>query len=99
MSCVGGDSQLARMLSQEGGAMSNRLHSIAETAQAWGVSKDTVRRLLGSAKVRSVRIGRRVMIPADEIQRVCTEGTAGGSRWHLPPTDSRDSASGAGGLR
>lgn len=57
--------------------MSNRLYSIAETAAEWGVSKDTVRRLLGCGKVRSVRIQRRVMIPAEEVLRICAEGTGG----------------------
>jgi excisionase family DNA binding protein len=60
--------------------MSNKLHSIAETAESLGVSKDTVRRLIESGAVKSVRIARRVMVPESEVERACTHGVGARGR-------------------
>ena len=54
--------------------MESKLWSIADTANSLGVSKDTVRRLIKSHAMKSVRIARRVMVPESEIDRACNHG-------------------------
>jgi excisionase family DNA binding protein len=54
--------------------MVSRLRSIGEAAHAMGVSKDSVRRLIRAGALRSVRIGKRVMIPESELERACLRG-------------------------
>lgn len=51
-----------------------RLRSIAEASVAWGVSKFTVRRLIGGGFVKSVTVSTRRLIPEDEVERVAHEG-------------------------
>ena len=43
--------------------------SIREFAGRLGVSKDTVLRAIARKEIRAVKFGRRVLIPADELQR------------------------------
>lgn len=50
------------------------LFGIAEAAKAIGVSPDTVRRLIKAGALKSVRISRRAMVSASEIERVCAQG-------------------------
>jgi len=50
------------------------LRSVEEAAEIWGVSPWTVRAYLRQGKIRPVRIGRRVLIEAQEIQRLIDEG-------------------------
>jgi excisionase family DNA binding protein len=40
-----------------------------------GISRTTLYRLISGGKIRAVKIGRRLMIPSDEIERVVSEGT------------------------
>ena len=54
--------------------MGNQLVSIAETAKALAVSKDTIRRLIDRKELLAVRVSRRVLIPASEIERACAHG-------------------------
>jgi excisionase family DNA binding protein len=42
-------------------------HSVADVAKLLCVSTKTIRRLIGSRKISSVRIGRRVVIPAEAL--------------------------------
>ncbi|MGA2075007.1 MAG: helix-turn-helix domain-containing protein [Terriglobia bacterium] len=58
--------------------MSKRLHSIAETAEYLGVSKDTIRRLINRKVLLAVRISRRVLVPLSEIERACQQGVGRG---------------------
>lgn len=44
--------------------------SVRETCAALGVSRSTVYRLLKDERLRSVHIGRRVLIPVSEIRRL-----------------------------
>ena len=48
-----------------------KLLSIADAAQQLGVSKDTIRRMMNAGDFHIVRVRRRVMIPAEEIERIC----------------------------
>jgi excisionase family DNA binding protein len=54
--------------------MENKLESIAKASQRLGVSTFTTRRLIKSRELRAVRIGKRVLVPESEIQRVIAEG-------------------------
>jgi len=45
---------------------------VAEAARALGVSAKTVSRLVAAGTLRSVRIGGRRLIPADELRRLLT---------------------------
>ena len=56
------------------------LKSIEEAADIWGVSPWTVRAYVRQGKIRPVRIGRRVLIEAQEIQRLIDEGRDAESR-------------------
>jgi len=51
--------------------MEPTLVGIREAAAALGVSRDTVRRLIASSQLQSVRISRRVLVPISEIRRIC----------------------------
>lgn len=54
--------------------MENRLESIAATSQQLGVSTFTTRRLIKAGELRAVRVGKRVLIPQSEIERVIAQG-------------------------
>jgi len=54
--------------------MENRLESIAATSQRLGVSTFTTRRLIKAGELRAVRVGKRVLIPQSEIERVIAQG-------------------------
>lgn len=51
------------------------LFGLRETGESLGVSLFLIRKLVRTGKLRAVRINRRVLIPATEIQRLATEGT------------------------
>lgn len=51
-----------------------QLYSVAETAYLLSIGQRTVRRLIHTDAIRSVRINRSVRIPADEIDRIVAEG-------------------------
>lgn len=46
-----------------------QLFSIGRVAQRWGISRDTVMRLVRTRELRSVCIASRRMIPLGEIER------------------------------
>ena len=45
-------------------------YTAAEFAKAWKVSQRTVDRAIARGEIRVVRVGRRVLIPAQEIRRI-----------------------------
>jgi excisionase family DNA binding protein len=47
-----------------------------ETAAALGLSRSTIKILVSSGKLGAVRVGRRVLIPAREIERFLQGGHA-----------------------
>jgi excisionase family DNA binding protein len=51
-----------------------QLFSVQETAERWGVSSFTVRRLIDSGELRSVTIAARRLVPISEIERCEVEG-------------------------
>jgi excisionase family DNA binding protein len=54
--------------------MEDRLTSVDEASERLGVSSFTTRRLIKSRLLRAVRVGKRVLIPQSEIDRVIAEG-------------------------
>jgi excisionase family DNA binding protein len=49
--------------------------SIPEAASALGVCPRTIYSLMGSGNLRTIRIGRRRLIPRDELNRLGAEGS------------------------
>jgi excisionase family DNA binding protein len=54
--------------------MESKLMSIAEAASTLSVSKDTVRRLIRSGKLRQIRISRRVLLSRESIASIISGG-------------------------
>lgn len=52
----------------------NDLFSIAGSAEKLAISPWTIRAHLKRGTIRSVRVGRRVLIPRKELERLATEG-------------------------
>ncbi len=51
-----------------------RAHSFSEGQRILGISRSTFYRLEATSKIKLLRIGRRTLIPADEIERLLKEG-------------------------
>jgi len=49
-----------------------KLYEVPAAAATWSVSTWTVRKKIKSGEIRAVRIGRRVLIPESEIERIAT---------------------------
>lgn len=54
--------------------MTKFAYSVQETAAALGVHPNTIRQLMKSGRLGSIRIGRRVAIPAVELERFSQVG-------------------------
>ena len=61
---------------QEEAVMADSLIGLKIAAQRLGVSEFTVRRRVKEGLVRSVRLGRRLLISESEVDRVIREGCA-----------------------
>lgn len=48
-----------------------RAYSIAESAIRLSVSTATVRRLISDGTIRTIRLGRRVLIPVKIVEQLC----------------------------
>lgn len=64
----------AGRLEQKLAEVYERLNSVKETSKTFGVSTFTTRRLIKAKQLRAVRVGKRVLIPQSEIDRVIAEG-------------------------
>ena len=51
-----------------------KLLSVDEASRVLAVSTFTVRRLVKNGKLRSVRVGKRLLLPETEVARVVSEG-------------------------
>ena len=58
--------------------MTQRLLSISQAAELLGVCPDTIRRLADRGKLKLVRVARRVLVPAEEIDRIAQQGESCG---------------------
>jgi excisionase family DNA binding protein len=61
-------------------AGSRLAYSVREAAEALGVSADLVRDLIRRGELRGVRVGRRVLIPSEELASWCGRRPAGDER-------------------
>ena len=52
----------------------DRLASVEESSRRLSVSTFTTRRLIKTKQLRAVRVGKRVLIPESEIERVIAQG-------------------------
>ncbi len=52
-----------------------QLYTIPETARTLRLGESTVKTWLSQGKIGHVKVGRRTLITAEEIQRVVAEGT------------------------
>jgi excisionase family DNA binding protein len=52
----------------------DRLEPIEGVSKRLAVSTFTVRRLIKARQLRAVRVGKRVLVPASEIERIIAEG-------------------------
>ena len=52
-----------------------RLRTVAEAAQEFGLSVHTVRAWVAARRIAHVRLGRAIRIPAEEIRRIIQENT------------------------
>jgi len=51
-----------------------RAYSFRDGESILGISRSTFYRLEAASKIKLIRIGRRTLIPADEIERLLKEG-------------------------
>lgn len=51
-----------------------RLHSVEEVSKRLAVSTFTTRRLIKAKQLLAVRVGKRVLVPQSEVDRVMTRG-------------------------
>ena len=52
----------------------DRLASVEESSRRLSISTFTTRRLIKAKQLRAVRVGKRVLIPESEIERVIVQG-------------------------
>jgi excisionase family DNA binding protein len=63
----------------EGGQMTEtreRLESVQDASQRLAISTFTTRRLIKTKALRAVRVGKRILIPQSEVDRIVSEGTS-----------------------
>ena len=53
---------------------------VKEAAEAVGLSHWTIRKFIREGKLRSVRLGKRVLVEPGELQRLIEAGRIGGNR-------------------
>ena len=59
-----------QVLRQQSAALERRAYSVGETAELLRVSKATIGRRIREGKIRAIRVGSRVLVPSDSIQRL-----------------------------
>jgi excisionase family DNA binding protein len=63
------------MLAQPKTNIQRRLYGVGEAAQLLGISIWTVRSWAYAGRISSVKLGSRLMVPADQIDQLITGGT------------------------
>lgn len=56
------------------GSQFPRLLSVDHAAEVLGISSRHLRALAGRGRLRLIRLGRRVLVPREEIDRICAGG-------------------------
>lgn len=52
-------------------------YSLSDAVQLTGLSLNTIRRLADDGALHTVKVGKRRLIPADELRRLVEQGTEG----------------------
>jgi excisionase family DNA binding protein len=60
----------------KGDAFTRLVLDINETADALRVSRSTVKRLIGEEKLKTVRVGRRILVPLSELEKLIKTGVS-----------------------
>lgn len=72
------DSMLGRLNAASDGVAprttSHRAEGLASFAESMDISRDTAYRRAREGKLRTVKFGRRILVPLDEVARVLKEG-------------------------
>ena len=55
-------------------AVERMAYSIAEVLEAVPISRATLMRMLAAKQIQSVKLGRRTLIPREELERLLREG-------------------------
>jgi len=58
--------------------MNKRFITLTEAAAILGVSYPTMRRLIRQGKINAVRVGKMILIPGEEIEKLIKESTKEG---------------------
>lgn len=53
-----------------------RLETVQDASRRLAISTFTTRRLIKAKTIRAVRVGKRVLIPESEVDRLVSEGTS-----------------------
>lgn len=62
-------------------AVERMAYSIQEVLEAVPVSRATLMRALAAGQIRSVKLGRRTLIPRDELERLLRDGVRTVAAW------------------
>ena len=68
------NSILAKLNGQTDAPVLRRAEGLREFAESLTISYDSAFRKATSGELRTVRFGRRILVPADEVERVMKEG-------------------------
>ncbi len=52
-----------------------KLLTLKEAGEVLSVSRDTLRRLIRRSEIASVRIGKKIMVSSEELDRIVRQGT------------------------
>ena len=58
------------LVRQQEACLKRRAYSVAEAAELLGVSNFTIRRRIHEGQIRAIRVGSRVLVPSDSIQKL-----------------------------
>ncbi|HEY6326589.1 MAG TPA: helix-turn-helix domain-containing protein [Candidatus Cybelea sp.] len=64
------------MTTNNQGPQISKVLSINEAAEVLRVSRSTLKRLIGEEKLRTIRLGRRVLVPVSSIDELLERGAA-----------------------
>ncbi|HEY2476366.1 MAG TPA: helix-turn-helix domain-containing protein [Candidatus Cybelea sp.] len=60
----------------KGGDAKRLVFDVNETAEALRISRSTVKRLIVEGKLRTVRVGRRILVPAAALEKLIKTGVS-----------------------
>jgi excisionase family DNA binding protein len=61
-------------MNKDNPAPRRRAHSVDAAAEALSVSPRTMRRMIADGRIKTIRVGYRVLVPDAELDRISNEG-------------------------